>query len=141
MNTIEQVKRRVVLTFPRFIGGQPIITELIREYELEVNIYRAQVTPNEKGYIAIDIIGEESQIEDGLEFIRSFEIDVNLTMNTLLWNKDKCTGCGNCVPHCPTGALYVKDNRSRPIDFHGDKCIECLCCIESCPFGACTSMF
>lgn len=141
MNTIEQVTRRIILAFPKFVAGQPIITELIRTYELQVNIYRASVTPNEEGYIAIDITGEESQIDEGLEFIQSFQVNVHLTMNSLLWDKTKCTGCGNCVPHCPTGALHVTNQRSRAINFDGGKCIECLSCIGNCPFGACTSIF
>lgn len=141
MNTAEQITKRVILNFPKFNAGQPIITKLIKEFDFEINIYRARVTPNKEGYIAIDITGEESLIEDGLEFIQSLNVDVNLTMNSLLWDKDRCTGCGNCVPHCPTGALHVTDNRSMQIDFHRDKCVECLSCIENCPFGACTSIF
>ena len=92
MITAEQVTRRVILAFPKFTAGQPIITGLIREYDLEVNIYRASVTPNEEGYIALDIKGDEEQIEEGLEFIRSFQVDVNLTMNSFLWDKNKCAG-------------------------------------------------
>lgn len=141
MNTAGQITQRVILTFPKFNAGQPIITKLIKEYDLEINIYRARVTPNKEGYIAIDITGEESMIEDGLKFIRSLNVDINLTMNSLLWDKDRCTGCGNCVPHCPTGALHVADDRSRRIGFSRDKCIECLSCIENCPFGACVSIF
>jgi len=141
MNTATQITERVILNFPKFIAGQPIITQLIKEFDLEINIYRARVTPNKEGYIAIDITGEESLIQDGLEFIQSLNVDINLTMNSLLWDKNRCTECGNCVPHCPTGALHVKDNRTRQIDFHRDKCIECLSCIENCPFGACTSIF
>lgn len=142
MTTAEKIKKRVILAFPKFVAGQPIITELIRNYDLEINIYRASVTPNEEGYIVIDVIGEEEdQIEEGLEFIRSFEVDVDLTMNSLVWDQNLCTGCGNCVPRCPTGALHVMDDRSREINFHRDKCIECLSCIKNCPFGACSSLF
>ncbi|WP_020590008.1 4Fe-4S binding protein [Desulfobacter curvatus] len=141
MNTVEQITKRVILNFPQFNVGQPIITRLIRDFDLEINIYRARVTPNKEGYIAIDITGEESLIEEGLEFIQSLNVDINLTMNSLLWDKDRCTGCGNCVPHCPTGALHVMDKRTRQIDFHKDKCIECLSCVENCPFGACISIF
>jgi ferredoxin len=141
MNTAEQITRRVILAYPKFISGQPIITGLVREYDLEVNIYRASVTPNEEGYIALDITGDEEQIQDGLEFIKSFQIDVNLTMNSMLWDENKCAGCGNCVPHCPTNALHVIDDRSRKIDFSRDRCIECLKCIQNCPFGACSTIF
>jgi len=141
MNTVELITKRVILNFTKFNAGQPIITMLIKEFDLEINIYRARVTPNKEGYIAIDITGEESLIEEGLAFIESLDVDINLTMNSLLWDKDRCTGCGNCVPHCPTDALHVMDNRTRKINFHRDKCIECLNCVENCPFGACTSIF
>ncbi len=141
MSTAGEITKRVILSFPKFVSGQPIITGLIRKYDLEINIYRARVTPNEEGYIAIDVKGTEDQIDQGFEFIRSCNVEINLTENSLLWDKDKCTGCGNCVPHCPTGALYVVEDRSRAIDFHRDKCIECLSCIRNCPFGACSSIF
>ncbi len=141
MTTADIIKQRVILAFPKFIAGQPIITRLVREYDLEINIYRAEVTPNEEGYIVIDLRGEKSQIEEGLEFIQSLNVDIDLTMNSLSWDKDKCTGCGNCVPHCPTGALHVVNNRTREIDFQRDKCIECRSCIRNCPFGACSCLF
>ena len=141
MTSAELITKRVILNFPKFNAGQPIITKLIKEFDLEINIYRAQVTPNKEGYIAIDIIGEESLIEDGLDFIESLNVDVDLAMNSLLWDQDRCVGCGNCVPHCPTGALHVGDQRSRQITFHRNLCVECLSCVENCPFGACVSIF
>lgn len=141
MSTADQVTKRVILNFPKFNAGQPIITKLIKEFDLEINIYRARVTPNKEGYIAIDISGEESLIEDGLAYIESLNVEINLTMNSLLWDQERCVGCGNCVPHCPTGALHIRDKKSRVIDFSRDTCIECLSCVENCPFGACTSIF
>ncbi len=135
------VTRRVLLTFTGEIAGKPIISELIRKYDLQVNIYRARITPNEEGHMAIDLSGEKDQIESGLRFLSSFDVDINHTENSLIWNEGKCVSCGNCLSHCPTGALYVSDESSRKVVFNGEKCIECLSCIRNCPFEACTTIF
>ena len=91
--------------------------------------------------MAIDVTGEEKQVSDGLKFIESFDVNVSRTMNSLVWNEEKCTGCGNCLSHCPTDALFISDSKSREINFNGEKCIACMSCVRNCPFGACSSLF
>ena len=51
-------------------------------------------------------------------------------------DEDKCTGCGDCVPGCPEGALQIIDGKARLIS-------DLLCdglgaCIGHCPEGAIT---
>ncbi len=49
-------------------------------------------------------------------------------------NEDKCTGCGNCIPGCPEGALQVIDNKARLIS---DLFCDGLgACIGTCPENA-----
>jgi uncharacterized protein (DUF362 family)/Pyruvate/2-oxoacid:ferredoxin oxidoreductase delta subunit len=45
----------------------------------------------------------------------------------------RCTNCGTCVRHCPTGALIADRPTPR---FEAGKCISCLCCHELCPESA-----
>ena len=40
-------KRRVVLTFPQDMIGSPVIYRLVKDYDLILNILRAQVSPEE----------------------------------------------------------------------------------------------
>ncbi len=48
----------------------------------------------------------------------------------------KCTGCGNCIPGCPEGALQIIDNKARLIS---DLFCDGLgACIGTCPEGAIT---
>ncbi|MBI5778377.1 MAG: 4Fe-4S binding protein [Planctomycetes bacterium] len=47
---------------------------------------------------------------------------------------DKCTGCGECIPNCPEGALQIIDNKARLIS---DLFCDGLgACIGHCPEGA-----
>ncbi len=51
-------------------------------------------------------------------------------------DEEKCTGCGECVPNCPEGALQIIDGKARLVG-------ELLCdglgaCIGNCPQGAIT---
>jgi len=49
-------------------------------------------------------------------------------------NEEKCTGCGDCIPGCPEGALQVIDGKARLIS---DLFCDGLgACIGTCPQGA-----
>lgn len=51
----------------------------------------------------------------------------------------KCTGCGKCVPVCPTTALAIEDRPARDqrslFLSHGD-CVFCGLCAPACPYDA-----
>ncbi len=44
-------------------------------------------------------------------------------------DRDKCTGCGDCVNICPVDAIYMKNGKSE-IDM--EKCISCGKCHDIC---------
>jgi len=49
-------------------------------------------------------------------------------------DEEKCTGCGECIPNCPEGAIQLIDGKARLVS-------ELFCdglgaCIGFCPFGA-----
>ncbi|MBC8316716.1 MAG: 4Fe-4S binding protein [Desulfobulbaceae bacterium] len=49
-------------------------------------------------------------------------------------DKDKCTGCEECVNGCPAGVLEIVDGKSDPVNI--DECLGCETCVEVCPEGA-----
>ncbi len=59
---------------------------------------------------------------------------------TMAWkvivDKDKCTGCGECVDVCPVSVYEMKDGKSDPVN--EDECIGCESCVEACPVEAIT---
>lgn len=54
---------------------------------------------------------------------------------SIMFDKDKCKCCTNCMKRCPTQAIRLKDGKAF---INNDKCIHCGECIKVCPYGAYT---
>ena len=135
------ITKKYFLYFPKSETEKPLVYNLVKDYDLIINIFRAKVTPDEEGYLILDISGTEENIKRGIEFVKTLNVRVNETVRGLRWDENKCTSCTNCIPHCPTKALYIEDLKTRRVAFDEEKCIECLNCLKNCPFNACTSVF
>lgn len=68
---------RVKLTFPEDLVRQPFMARLVREHDVEPNIRRANVDEHE-GWIVCELAGEPTNIERGLDWLRSQGIRVDL---------------------------------------------------------------
>lgn len=51
--------------------------------------------------------------------------------------EEKCKGCVNCIKHCPTEAIRVRDGKARIIEI---RCVDCGECIRNCPNQAKTAI-
>ena len=64
--------------------------------------------------------------------------------NELIWDKEKCTGCGTCAKTCPQGVIQIitsidpVENKYAVEKYEVDTgyCISCGLCVESCPYEA-----
>ncbi|MFC1949840.1 4Fe-4S binding protein [Chloroflexota bacterium] len=64
--------------------------------------------------------------------------------NELVWDQEKCTGCGTCAKTCPQGVIEIstspspEENKYIVDKYQVDTgyCIQCGLCVESCPYGA-----
>lgn len=137
----ETVTRKLMFFFPKCECEKPIIYHLVKDYDLIVNVYRAKVTPEEEGYLVLDVTGADECIQEACEYVKTFGVTVSYTGKGVTWDAELCTHCGHCLAHCPTDALYIADTTTREVAFDEEKCIECLNCIRVCPFGACASAF
>jgi ferredoxin len=133
--------KRLLLYFPKSETEKPIVYHLVKDYNLLINIFRAKVTPEEYGYLVLDVAGEEEDIARGMEFVKTLNVQIDEAHKGVRWDEGRCTMCGVCVPHCPTKALHVSDRRTMAVAFDSDLCVECLACLSNCPYGACSSIF
>ena len=137
----ETITRKLMLYFPKCECEKPIIYHLVKDHDLVVNVFRAKITPEEEGYLVLDVSGSAEQIQAGIDFIKTFNVTVNFSGKGVTRDGDSCIHCGYCVPYCPTDALTIANRDTREIVYNEDECIECLACVRVCPFGACTSAF
>ena len=62
------VKKRVMFTFPEEAVREPIIYNLGQQFNVMTNIHLADIT-EDRGWLIVEIEGEEKQIEDGLDWV------------------------------------------------------------------------
>lgn len=73
---------RVKLTFPESLVRAPVLARLVRQYDVEPNIRRANVEEHQ-GWIVCEITGEPGQVEAGLQWLRSEDVEVDLLGDVL----------------------------------------------------------
>ena len=55
-------------------------------------------------------------------------------VSTLLYNEEKCIGCGICTDVCPHGVFLMQGKNAQIID--KNLCMECGACVLNCPANA-----
>jgi Fe-S-cluster-containing dehydrogenase component len=128
-------KKRVVLTFPPNLIEQPIAYNLIKDYDLMVNVLRGNITPREQGRLIVEMSGSKKNVDAGMNYLSGLGVEVQSLAQDIKWHEDKCTHCTACISTCPSGALDV-DREEMLVSFTKDKCIACELCIKVCPYKA-----
>ncbi len=124
--------KKIVLHFPKRLVDRPLVSHLIREYNLDFNILKASITPAEEGLMVLELKGKPEDVEKGIKFLTDSGVIIDALSQNVRRNETRCTDCGVCVSVCPTDAFEV-DTITHKIKFHDKKCIACAICIKACP--------
>lgn len=133
-------KARVVFHYPRALIDVPIVSQVAREYELEFNILRANITPDAEGLLVLELTGDQMQIGRALDWAHEQGVTTQELERDVVRDDDVCTQCGACVTVCPTDALRNAPEM-REVLFDADECVACELCVPACPPRAMTVAF
>lgn len=125
--------KKIVLRFGPDISDKPIIYRLVKDYDLVVNIVKANVNPQKEGTMVLEITGE--LVDGGMNYLRDQGVQVQALTQDIVRDEEKCIMCGTCTAICPTGALYM-ERPSMEVKFDGDNCVVCQLCLKICPVRA-----
>ena len=70
-------KLRVTFTYPVDVVQEPVIWLLSQKFEVKTNIRRADVQEN-LGWVTLELEGEETALQQGIEWVRSTGTEVEL---------------------------------------------------------------
>ncbi len=126
------VSKRIVLRFPKRLVDKPIIYRLIKEYDLEFNILKASVTPEEEGVMVMELKGTQERYDKGIKYLIDSGVKIQSLSQDVTRNEERCTYCGACVTVCPSGAFVVEPGTLR-VTFDNARCVACGLCIHTCP--------
>ena len=70
------VKRQAMFTFPEELIKEPIIYNLGQQFKVVTNIRRADVSEH-RGWVVLELEGEEKDIEQGIAWVTSKGIRVD----------------------------------------------------------------
>ncbi len=126
------ISKRIVMHFSKKVVESPIVCQLAKDYDLEFNIIRASISPEEEGLLILELSGEQAEYDKGIRFLVKTGVKIESLGQDVTRNIERCTDCGACLTICPTGAFEI-DPVTRRINFDNEKCIACELCIKACP--------
>lgn len=125
-----------ILRFPKDTSDQPFIYRLVKEYDIEFNILKADILLQREGLMIIELKStSKANVKAGLGYLQNLGVKVERMAARIRRDNDNCFECGACTGVCSSGALYVKRPEMAVI-FDAEKCNGCGLCVPICPVQA-----
>ena len=129
------MKNKLVCYFSAAQSEQPIIYRLVKNYDLIINIIKADINPQKEGFLVLELEGNKNSYDEGVAFLKGLGVVVEPLSETVVWQPEVCIQCGACASFCPTEALSI-DRESMEVSFDNSKCVVCGMCLDCCPTRA-----
>ena len=127
--------RTLVLRFPKEVVDKAIIINLVRDFNLDFNILKAQIFPRKEGLLVLELRGTADDFDRGVRYLAEAGVQVEPVGQGIRRDDERCTRCGACTAVCPTGALCVKRPQME-VEFEAERCSACELCVKTCPVRA-----
>jgi ferredoxin len=126
------MKKRFVLRFSPEIVNKPLVSDLIRDYGISVNILNADITSGRNGMLVVEFEGTEDAIDKSVAYLENSGVGCSAHVKELQFDRDACIACGSCTAVCFSGALTM-DEHTWELRYDPDACVVCGLCVEACP--------
>ena len=127
---------RILLRFSEKIVEEPIISQIILDLKVPINIITAQVS-SKGGEVLVEVPDES--LEKVVKEFRKRGAAVSIP-KLIEVDSEKCISCGACITLCPVEAITIDEDAS--VIFDKEKCIgsTCSACVDACPSRAIRSV-
>lgn len=124
--------QKVILSFPAEVTNRSLTYDLIKKYDIRINILKAEIEAGRSGNLLAELDAPQEALEAGISYLEENGISVNPVANKVSYNSAECIDCGNCVSACFSKALTIGAPDWK-LHFNPEKCIACKLCLAACP--------
>ena len=125
------MKKRYALRFSPSLVEQPIISKLVRTYDVDINILNADVASGRGGKLVVELSGTEEALKESVLWLTQTGIVVSEMVKELNFKEELCINCGACTAVCSSRALFL--DKDWKLVYDPDLCVLCGLCVQACP--------
>ncbi|MCK9547689.1 MAG: 4Fe-4S binding protein [Sphaerochaeta sp.] len=125
------MKKRYALRFSPTLVEQPIVSKLVRIYDVDINILNADVASGRGGKLIVELSGGQEALEESVAYLNEIGIIVSEMVKELIFLEDACIDCGACTAVCSPKALSLDEEAM--LRFDASLCVVCGLCVQACP--------
>jgi ferredoxin len=127
---------RILLSFSENVVEKPIISEIILELKVPINIITAHID-SKSGEVLAEV--EDEVLQKVVKKFRERGATVSIP-KLIEIDREECISCGACITLCPVEAITV--DKEASVVFNQEKCLgsTCSACVDACPSRAIKSV-
>lgn len=125
------MKKRYALRFSPTLVEQPLVSKLVRTYDVDINILNADVASGRGGKLVVELSGSEEALKKSVLWLNQTGVIVSEMVKELNFQQEGCINCGACTAVCSPKALSM--DRDWKLVYDADLCVLCSLCIQACP--------
>ena len=110
---------KVILYFPSDATDKAVTYDLVKRYDLRINILRAEIEAGRSGSLLVELTGEEPMVREGVAYLERNGVTVSPVASKIAYDRgapdwrlhfdpERCIACKLCLKSCPLGLFHIE---------------------------------